>query len=325
MEILYSGFPFSASPFAKQLSILVIKKIFKVSRNALKNFFGLDLSAMRCITETQNHYLNNTNMKESNKSQEVVEAVKLGKSLSMVDLYQCDLHGQNLSKVDFHKAILVRANLAHADFSMADLGEVDLRSANLSNACLTQTNLQGACLYRVNLCGADLSGANLLGAKLQGAIYDSQTIFPEGFAYKSSGAVGPNANLNGAPFNTANLKNADLQGINFLGAYLGGADLSGANLMGARLVQADLRRACLVRASLQNARLNGANLAGVDLRSANLTDADFEQFESIAGADFTYVIGLTDTMRSRLLNHPRQELETLNPLTLRTTLASLSS
>ncbi len=75
---------------------------------------------------------------------------------------------------------------------------------------------------------------------------------------------------------------------------------------------------------MQNARLNGANLAGVDLRTANLTDADFEQFESIAGADFTYVVGLTDQMRSRLLSHPQQDLETLNPLTLKTTLASLS-
>ena len=169
-----------------------------------------------------------------------------------------------------------------------------------------------------------MSEANLQDTKLQGAMYDSQTIFPENFAYKSSGAVGPNANLNGAPFNTANLKNADLQSVNFLGAYLGGADLSGANLTGARLVQADLRKGFLVGACLRNARLNGANLAGVDLRTADLTDADFEQFESIAGADFSYVVGLTDEMRSRLLRHSQQDLETLNPVTLKTTLASLS-
>ena len=76
---------------------------------------------------------------------------------------------------------------------------------------------------------------------------------------------------------------------------------------------------------LQKARLNGANLAGADLRAADLTDADFEGFESIAGADFTNVQGLTEEMRSRLLSHPKQELETLNQLTLRTTLASLST
>jgi uncharacterized protein YjbI with pentapeptide repeats len=64
-------------------------------------------------------------------------------------------------------------------------------------------------------------------------------------------------------------------------------------------------------------------LAGVDLRKADLTDADFEQFESIAGADFSYVVGLTEEMRSRLLKHPQKDLETLNSLTLKTTLASL--
>jgi uncharacterized protein YjbI with pentapeptide repeats len=110
-----------------------------------------------------------------------------------------------------------------------------------------------------------------------------------------------------------------------MGAYLGGADLTGANLAGARLIQADLRKAILTGTYLQKARLNGANLAGADLRAADLTDADFEKFESIAGADFTNVQGLTDEMRSRLLSHPKQELETLNQLTLRTTLASLST
>ncbi len=109
-----------------------------------------------------------------------------------------------------------------------------------------------------------------------------------------------------------------------IGAYLGGADLTGANLAGARLVQADLRKAVLTGAYLRKARLNGANLAGVDLRAADLTDADFERFESIAGADFTNVQGLCDEMRSRLLSHPQQELNTLNQLTLKTTLASLS-
>jgi uncharacterized protein YjbI with pentapeptide repeats len=137
------------------------------------------------------------------------------------------------------------------------------------------------------------------------------------------GAIGPEANLNGAPLNTANLRHAELQGANLLGAYLGGADLRGANLQGARLVQADLRGACLTGAFLRQARLNGANLAGVDLRAADLTDAEFEQFESIAGADFTLVQGLSAEMRSRLLAHPPAELDTCHVLTRRTTRESL--
>jgi uncharacterized protein YjbI with pentapeptide repeats len=158
---------------------------------------------------------------------------------------------------------------------------------------------------------------------LQGARYDSQTLFPEGFSYKSAGTIGPGAHLNGAALNTANLRNADLQGANLLGAYLGGADLTGANLREARLSQADLRRAFLTGAFLRNARLNGANLAGADLRAADLTGIEFEQLESISGADFTQVQGMSEVVRSRLLSQPAEQLDTANPLTCRTTRKSL--
>jgi uncharacterized protein YjbI with pentapeptide repeats len=169
-----------------------------------------------------------------------------------------------------------------------------------------------------------LTGANLEGVKLQGAHYDSQTVFPEGFNYKSSGAIGPGAHLNGTALNTANLRCANLQEAHLLGAYLGGTDLAGANLRGARLVQADLRGAILTGAFLRDARLNGANLAGADFRAADLTGINFEQFESIAGADFSQVQGLSEEMRSRFLSHAAPQLETIHPLTLTSTLDSLS-
>lgn len=70
--------------------------------------------------------------------------------------------------------------------------------------------------------------------------------------------------------------------------------------------------------------MNGANLARADLRAADLTGMEFEQLESIAGADFSQVQGLSEEMRSRLLNQPAQELEAAHPLTLQTTLESLS-
>jgi uncharacterized protein YjbI with pentapeptide repeats len=262
--------------------------------------------------------------KPKNTPQSVLAALQAGQSLSQQDLYQINLSGLDLQKGDFSQATIIRATLREANFSDANLNEADLRGADLSKALLCRTNLQGACLYRVNLCSADLSDAVLTDAKFQGVQYDSHTIFPEGFAYRSSGAVGPDAHLNGAPLNTANLRNADLQRANLLGAYLGGADLTGANLSGARLVQADLRRAFLTGAFLRKARLNGANLAGIDLRAADLTDVEFEQFESIAGADFSQVQGLSDEMRSRLLKHPAEQLDTLHPLTLKTTRDSLS-
>ena len=58
--------------------------------------------------------------------------------------------------------------------------------------------------------------------------------------------------------------------------------------------------------------------------AADFTGAKFEQLESIAGAAFTLVQGLSDAKRSRLLSQPTQQLEPIHPLILRTTLESLT-
>ena len=68
--------------------------------------------------------------------EQILEAVRAGKSL----------RGANLRS----------ANLSGADLSGADLRSADLRSANLSGANLSGANLRGA-----DLSGADLSGADL--------------------------------------------------------------------------------------------------------------------------------------------------------------------
>ena len=108
-----------------------------------------------------------------------------------------------------------------------------------------------------------------------------------------------------------------------MGAYLGGADLTGANLQRARLSQADLRRASLTGASLRNARLQGANLMGADLRAVDFTGTEFEQLESIAGADFTLAQGLTQEQRVLLLGFPSQDLDLPHGLTRNTPRESL--
>uniref|UniRef100_UPI00286A6C28 pentapeptide repeat-containing protein n=1 Tax=Chamaesiphon sp. OTE_8_metabat_110 TaxID=2964696 RepID=UPI00286A6C28 len=110
----------------------------------------------------------------------------------------------------------------------------------------------------------------------------------------------------------------------FLGAYLSGADLTGANLQNSRLSGATLQRAFLTGASLRNARLNGVNLAGVDFRAADLSGVEMENLESIAGADFTQVQGLSDRLRHVLLSRSGAELDTWNVFTRRTTRQSLS-
>ena len=74
-----------------------------------------------------------------------------------------------------------RANLSQANLVFADLSGADLRDANLSQANLVYADLSGADLRDANLEWANLSGANLVGANLSGAVWNDETVFPEGF------------------------------------------------------------------------------------------------------------------------------------------------
>jgi len=56
-----------------------------------------------------------------------------------------------------------------------------LARAKLSGSDLRGADLRGASLYIANLSLARLTQANLRGADLRGILYDSTTIWPEGF------------------------------------------------------------------------------------------------------------------------------------------------
>jgi len=155
--------------------------------------------------------------------------------LSFLDLYQADLREADLEGVNLTQAILIGADLRGAKLSQAILEGTDLRGADLRGADLKGANLAGAHLHRTDLRQADLRQGKLTDSKLQLALYDNATLWPQGFSYRSSGAVGPRANLNGAFLNTAYLRGVDLQEAKLLGAYLSGADLTQANLRGASL------------------------------------------------------------------------------------------
>ena len=86
-----------------------------------------------------------------------------------------------------------------------------------------------------------------------------------------------------------------------------------------------MRRAILTGACLRDARLNGVNLMGVDLRAADLTNAAFQEFESVAGADFTQVQGLTEPMKAVIFSQTAEQLDMMHPLTRKTTRESLES
>ena len=84
-----------------------------------------------------------------------------------------------------------------------------------------------------------------------------------------------------------------------------------------------MRRCFLTGAYLKGASLNSVNLSGVDLRAADLTDVTMEHLESIAGADFGQVQGLSDDLRAHLLSRPASELDVWNSYTRRSTRDSL--
>ncbi len=99
--------------------------------------------------------------------------------------------------------------------------------------------------------------------------------------------------------------------------------MTGANLEGAALSGANLQGAFLTGAYLRQARLISAELQGVDLRGADLTEVNWEQLQSIAGADFTGVQGLSELDRTCLCSRPSQELGTWNAFTRSNTAKSL--
>jgi uncharacterized protein YjbI with pentapeptide repeats len=233
------------------------------------------------------------------------------------DLSNCDLKGLNLERAKF-LAVLLK----HTDLSGANLINADLRGVDLSGANLTGADLTGANLCRSNLENANLTATKLDQTKLQVARYNRHTLWPETFSYKNSGAVGPNAQLNGAFLNTVNLRQADVQSANFLGAYLSGTDFTGANLESARFSGADLRKAFFTGAYLRKARLVNVDLSEADFRAADFTEAELENLQSIAGADFGAAI-LSDHQRSQLLSHPNAELDVWNTFTRRSTRDSL--
>ena len=196
-----------------------------------------------------------------------------------------------------------------ADWRNKDIGNLDLREANL--------------------CRADLRGTNLTACQMENvdmrlAKYDSQTQLPDGFNIRTSGAIGPGAQLNGAFLNNADLRGIDLRAGSLMGAYLSGADLSGAILDNISLAGADLRYSILRGAMCRGTRFGTSELNMADLRGADLTEANLETIESIKGSDFSMCKGMAPHIQ-RFLERPALELDHWNPLTRSTTRSSLES
>ena len=59
--------------------------------------------------------------------------------------------------------------------------DANLRDTNLSKASLEGADLADAYLDEANLMDTNLSNANLEWANLSGAVWNDETVFPEGF------------------------------------------------------------------------------------------------------------------------------------------------
>lgn len=124
-------------------------------------------------------------------------------------LRKADLNDVNRQKGNFKKANLTKAYLSSAQLKEANFMEANLESSHLKLAILYKANLQAANLQwaflewanlkKANLSNADLrfaflswanlKGANLTNANLEEALYNDETIFPDGFDPKEAGMV----------------------------------------------------------------------------------------------------------------------------------------
>ena len=154
--------------------------------------------------------LNGADMSGANMSQTSLSSAQLiGADLSRANLSQANLVETNLNHADLSGADLSGAELLQASLTNADLRGVELSGAYINNADLYQADLRGANLSlanlwmanlkQANLRGADLSdaflfdvnlnGADLTRANLEGALYNENTIWPEGFDPDAAGAI----------------------------------------------------------------------------------------------------------------------------------------
>lgn len=127
----------------------------------------------------------------------LVKAKLHGADLRSAQLAEANLYRADLESADLRAADLSRVQLVRANCQKADMREVILEGASLQDANLTKTDLRGACLDRAYLDDARLRGARLEGASLveaevsdatfNGAIYDDETVFPEGFDPRKRG------------------------------------------------------------------------------------------------------------------------------------------
>jgi uncharacterized protein YjbI with pentapeptide repeats len=103
--------------------------------------------------------------------------------------------GSDLRGSDFNGSDLYGANLSESIFDSCSLVNADLRSSFMFRTSFRNADMRGALFSLDQVGGAlvlsavDFSNANLDGADFSGAVYDPDTIFPEGFNPMERGLI----------------------------------------------------------------------------------------------------------------------------------------
>ncbi len=299
-----------------------------------QDFTGINLAGVDLSGQTLNG--SNVNLSGANLKGANLSNINLyGVNLSKANLKRAKLTSANLTSTNLEQAKLIMSDLRFANFTSANLTKVQLsntdisqvkisKETNLTEANLSQSNLNGLNLRQVklmqaNLSNADLSNTNLLwtnlegaklnGVKLQKAIYNAQTIFPQGFEPVKAGAY---LIASGVSLKNISLVNIDLSGVNLSEADLSGANLSFSNLKNADLRDANLSTAKLTGASMDSINLSRANLNKADLKEAslhsanliatNLREADLRQVNLVSAKLLGAELNSVDLRASELLS-----------------------
>jgi uncharacterized protein YjbI with pentapeptide repeats len=105
-----------------------------------------------------------------------------GRELELISFDGSDLQGSDFSGADLYGAFLCDSNFDSCLFVQADLRSafmyrVSFRNADMRGARFSLDQMGGALVLRA----IDFSNANLDEADFTGALYDSETVFPNGF------------------------------------------------------------------------------------------------------------------------------------------------
>ena len=107
-------------------------------------------------------------------------SILINANLSGSNLENIDLRGSNLNYTKFIDCNLYSSKISHSTLENVDLTGANLVNADLSYSSFCNSKLERCLLDGANLTGCNLFGANIKGVRLEHAIFDSETIMPNG-------------------------------------------------------------------------------------------------------------------------------------------------